>query len=580
VVGGLAGAVVAVLAGAVLGDEAATVVGLLLAGGTVDSSTAGADVVETAGSIEVAVDAAVDDAAAPLLELSLLQPAAARRATQATTNDAARCDAVIRVMTGIEEHNATQPLSVDVLNVGGLVPQPRCISTSNGPPYSVTPLCDDSYMRSWELPEVDELAMLSPAALGLLGFEVERERSRSVARVAMMAWRVSRSGAHLVDGHRTVKAWLMATTNMAAAEAARTVRVGNLFGRFPEVAAVAAEGRLGVAQMHALAGVVANPRVQAHLHDDTVRILLGQALELTAADYGMFLAQWESLADADGAGDRHEHAHRNRKASLSLIGERSFLDACGGVAAGTAMKAVLDAYTRTEWEADWNRGVAQHGDLMHPNLLARTDQQRRFDALHAIFEAAAARNSAGATGTSPTTVVNIVVGLERFEHELAKACGAQPEPLDPNNPAHACRTSDGTIIDPHDMLTAALTGHVRRMVVDSAGVIVDVGRKQRLFTGPVRDAILLSERTCIWPGCTRPATECQADHLIPWANAGPTSPSNGAPICGHHNRWKTRGYRTWRDLKGHWHHERPDGTPLSWRAHIVPLDELLATAGR
>lgn len=212
---------------------------------------------------------------------------------------------------------------------------------------------------------------------------------------------------------------------------------------------------------------------------------------------------------------------------------------------------------------------------MHPNLLARTDRQRRFDALLAIFEAAAARG-----GTSPVaSVVNIVVGVERYEHELARALGGVPDPLDPTDPAHTCRTGGGTVVDPRDMLVAALTGHVRRIVVDGAGVVVDVGRKQRLFTGPLREAILLGERCCVWPGCTRPASECQVDHLLPWAHAGPTNPANAAPVCGHHNRWKSRGYRTWRDPTGQWHHERPDGSPLSWRAQLVPLEELLATAG-
>lgn len=289
----------------------------------------------------------------------------------------------------------------------------------------------------------------------------------------------------------------------------------------------------------------------------------------------MFLAQWESVADADGAGDRHDRAHRDRGASLSMVGERMLLDACGGVAAGAVMKAVLDAYAHTEWQADWNDGVARYGDGMSPHLLARTDRQRRFDALLAIFHAAAA----GGDG-SVETVVNIVVGLDRFEHELTKAAGATPAPLDPNDPAHHCRTSNGTPVDPRDMLAAAFTGKVRRIVVDAAGVVVDVGRLRRLFTGPVREAILLLELWCIWPGCTRPAHHCQADHLLPWANAGPTNPTNAGPHCGPHNRWRTRGYHTWRDTNGHWHHHRPDGTPLSWRAHTIPLAAILANAGR
>jgi hypothetical protein len=34
-------------------------------------------------------------------------------------------------------------------------------------------------------------------------------------------------------------------------------------------------------------------------------------------------------------------------------------------------------------------------------------------------------------------------------------------------------------------------------------------------------------------------------------------------LCGRHNRWKNRGYRTWRDDQGRWHLIRPDGTEMT-----------------
>ena len=83
----------------------------------------------------------------------------------------------------------------------------------------------------------------------------------------------------------------------------------------------------------------------------------------------------------------------------------------------------------------------------------------------------------------------------------------------------------------------------------------------------------MAAKWCVWAGCHRPASECEADHTLPWANAGPTSSWNGAPMCGHHNRWKTKGYRTWRDPDGHWHHYRPDGTEIGWRADTRTIDD-------
>ena len=72
----------------------------------------------------------------------------------------------------------------------------------------------------------------------------------------------------------------------------------------------------------------------------------------------------------------------------------------------------------------------------------------------------------------------------------AHTTGTRPDPT--TNPAgyrtRRCSTLSGKPIDPHDALGAALIGHVRRVVFDSRGVVVDMGRTSRLFTGTARQA--------------------------------------------------------------------------------------------
>jgi hypothetical protein len=41
-----------------------------------------------------------------------------------------------------------------------------------------------------------------------------------------------------------------------------------------------------------------------------------------------------------------------------------------------------------------------------------------------------------------------------------------------------------------------------------------------------------------------------------------TALRNAGPLCPRHNRWKTRGYRCWRDPTGNWHTYGPDGTEI------------------
>ena len=420
-------------------------------------------------------------------------------------------------------------------------------------------------MSSFVVPELSEVASMSPADLEALARTLDNQRRIIEAQIATFVHRVGESGGYRSDKHRTPKAWGKAACNWSGWEAGRFVKVGAMLAKFDSAAALAAEGGLGVAQMHALAEVTANRRVQEHLaagEED----LVGQASVLDYDDYVVWLASWERVADADGAHDDTERTHRNRKASASIVGDQFFLDATAGAAQGVQIKEILEAFAKTEWAADWEAGLLAHGDAMCPHLMERTDAQRRMDALLAIFLKAAGAQSEP-TGSGFT--VNVVVSQPVLEHHLAKIMGQDLAPLDPNLPDRRCETDSGVPVDPYDMLVAAAMGHVRRVVMDSSGVITDMGRKQRLFTGALRDAVLMHSRRCVWPGCHRPANQCDADHVLPWANAGPTNTRNGGPVCSHHNRWKATGYRTWRDPHGHWHHYRPDGTEIGWRAQAT-----------
>ncbi len=127
-----------------------------------------------------------------------------------------------------------------------------------------------------------------------------------------------------------------------------------------------------------------------------------------------------------------------------------------------------------------------------------------------------------------------------------------------------CETAGGVTLDRRTLLAAALIGQVRRVVVDSAGRVIDLGRRQRLFRGAAREAVLLSGDRCCWPGCDIRGPSIQIDHITGYTLGGTTSAVNGGPECPIHNRAKHRLNTTvTRDTNG-WHHYRPNGT------HIAP----------
>lgn len=218
------------------------------------------------------------------------------------------------------------------------------------------------------------------------------------------------------------------------------------------------------------------------------------------------------------------------------------------------VESVLARFEQAEFDADWETTVRQHGEAACALLVPRTAAQRRADAVVAIFERAA---DAPATGTAAVPLVNLVVDVRTLCEVLDDA---SPTPTDPRQ--RRCETTDGRLVPPGDVLAAMWWGRVRRVVVDDAGVVVDLGRAGRLFTGSARDAVMLQATHCVAAGCEVPIHGCEADHVVSWSDGGPTDQRNAAPLCGHHNRWKSSGYLVWRDSLGYWHTSRPDGSEI------------------
>jgi hypothetical protein len=57
------------------------------------------------------------------------------------------------------------------------------------------------------------------------------------------------------------------------------------------------------------------------------------------------------------------------------------------------------------------------------------------------------------------------------------------------------------------------------------------------FPPRLRRFLEARDRTCVFPGCGRPARRTDKDHRRPWP-AGPTSADNGQCLCRHHHRAK------------------------------------------
>ena len=260
--------------------------------------------------------------------------------------------------------------------------------------HRVTPLCQNGYMSSIEVPGVADLEGLGPRELARVLVELDGVRRRVDAVIAEAIGVAERTVAYAEDGHASVSGWARATCNWSKADATAMVQCSRLLHAIPEIRFAAHAGTLGVSQARLLARVHANPRCGEQL-PDSAELLVGHAQALSFDDFAVVVERWQALADADGAHGAHERAHSGRDAHVSVVDERVYLDARGGAVAGTAIEEIFNRFCHTEFQADWEAGTAKWGDRVNPHLLERTPDQRRFDALLAVFNAAAASGVVG-----------------------------------------------------------------------------------------------------------------------------------------------------------------------------------------
>ena len=401
-----------------------------------------------------------------------------------------------------------------------------------------------------------------------------------------------------VDGQRTINSYLRATLNCSSAEAGRLRCLARAVDEIDGVGQAWLTGRIGVSQVTRFAVLNGNRRVRQRL-PEFAPILLDAAEQLSYSEFSQCADRFVSQADEDGAHDGRDDAVEHRHAHVSDLGGIVDITAHGGDALTTAeLIAIHQRFTEAEYQTDLAARRADHGDAAEQHPLPRTTRQRRFDAIVTIFRLAAGARGLGATGDP---LVNIVIDATTWARMLA-ASGLAPtttldgQPIDPFTglPSSSdllaelvttpeslrnrrCETVGGVRLHAHDVLRAALAGHVRRVVVDASGVAIDMGRRRRLFEGAAREAAKLLVLRCEHPGCELPAEFCDVDHADEWTDGGQTDQHNSRVRCGSHNVDKnTHRWRSTRATNGRTYTIRQDGSillPVGVRPPTFPSDD-------
>ncbi|MGC5318208.1 DUF222 domain-containing protein [Micromonospora arida] len=250
---------------------------------------------------------------------------------------------------------------------------------------------------------------------------------------------------------------------------------------------------------------------------------------------------------------------------LSRLGERVLAHVAPELADQAELKALERATERAEARRHVTLSEQQNGQVrLSGNLDTETASLLR-EAIDPLC-APAGEHDDRSPGQRRADALGEICRLALRTGQLPDNGGDRPQlvvtvPLEELvNGVRAGTLETGTRLTPGAVRRLACDAGVLPVVLDGNSQVLDVGRQRRLFTGPLRRALVLRDGGCAFPGCDRPPRWCDGHHIRHWADGGVTALGNAVLLCGYHHRFIHRGDWTVRLAAD----GRPEFLPPSW----------------
>ena len=286
--------------------------------------------------------------------------------------------------------------------------------------------------------------------------------------------------------------------------------------------------------------------------------------------------RWPGV-DSDAAAERARAAAAGRRVSLDPLPELTGdLRITGPWAQVAWIHRVVDTWARSRLAGsrDGHPHDVQHGHPGVPGLDAlRVDGFTEAARLLAVSMGLAGAPTSG----DAATVAAVADHLERTGRVVVAPDGpagrrrswSQAVVVLPvasalglaDDPGHVPGYGPVPAVVARELLATADTWRV--FLTDTAGRLVDVSRHCYRPTARMRELVTARDGTCTFPGCARPAVDCELDHDTPF-DGDNTTAGNLRPRCtGHHRLKHARrlGERHGRRTAGQHRVDQPERSP-------------------
>ena len=372
-----------------------------------------------------------------------------------------------------------------------------------------------------------ELAALDPdeltgaqqsEALGVL----QRIRGANAAAEAKVLARWDGDRVWQDTGAKTGAAWLAKQQRLPIQVARTRVRHARRLRAMPEVAEAWAAGEID--RSHVATMLAKRTARTAEAFDRDYTTLLDAARTRGFVEFKRHCDRWELLHDPDGAEQGADADRASREVHLSqTMGGMWYGRMTHDPIGGTIVDTTLRAIDQELFDADWAEAKHRLGREPMAMELRRTPAQRRADAL---VEMAIRARTAPPDGRRPAPLFTVVVGYETLMGAVLELWNR-------------------TMVTPGSILPWLSEAFIERVVFDSPSRVIDVGAQRRFFTGALRRAIEVRDRTCFHPYCDEAPDRPEIDHIQEFAHGGETTQTNGRLGCDHHNQWRNTHPDTW-----------------------------------
>ena len=368
-----------------------------------------------------------------------------------------------------------------------------------------------------------DLTVLSGDELGVLTSGLVRAGHRHSAAVFDAVAAFDAADVASTSRHRTTKRWLEHRTHLSPGVAGHLVRTARtLRDHLPATRDALGHGSVSAAHVSAITAVVGKVGVEHAVTAEPILLDLARRREPSVVRRAT--AHLHSVVDPAGAEAALNATYERRGVTLSVVGDRGYLDGVLDIESAELLRAALaplmtrsgetDRRTTPQLRADALVDVAKR--QLDSGTLPEIGGERPH--LSVVIDESALRTQLGAVTLDWTGVAVPAKVVRRW------GCDAQLTPVLARALPPAGTSAPGA--------ASTLSG----VVIGGGWLPLDVGRASRLVTTAQLKALRVRDGGCVHPGCSRTVAYCDAHHVQHWADGGATDVSNLVLLCRHHHR--------------------------------------------